>query len=387
MDFELDEEIKQIRKAVREFAQAEIEPVGQEYDKSEEWPEEIYQKACDLGYVGVTIPEEYGGMGLSHLANIVIGEELCRADSGVGYCIHCSDLAIHMVLMYGTEEQKKKYVSKIPKGGVCALGITEPDAGSDVVGIKTRAKKDGDEWVLNGNKMYTTNATVADWAQIIAVTDPEAGHKGLSAFIVDTDADGFEASRIDKMGRHAQPTCDVALNDVRVPEENLIGEEGKGFYQVMDQLACSRINTAGIHLGIAQGAFDRALEYASEREAFGKQIQEFQLIQERLAEMYMKLEAMRHIVYKGAWKLDQGILPTQYAALSKLVAGDWAKDVCDCVIELYGGHGYASEYDVERFYRDAAAGSLVEGTSDIMRTIIANTLIGKLSEEKEYPGE
>lgn len=386
LNFELSEELKDVKKSVREFAREEIEPVGREFDRSGEFPHEIHRKACDLGYVGVSIPEKYGGAGLGSLANVVIGEELCRADSGIGYCIQCADLAVYMVLMYGTEEQKEKYVSQIPKGGICALGITEPDAGSDVAGIKTRAVKEGDEWVINGNKMYTTNATIADWAQILVVTDPEAGHKGLSAFIVETDAEGFEASRIDKMGRHAQPTCDVSLNDVRVPEGNLIGKEGEGFYQEMDQLASSRVNTAGIHLGIAQGALDRALEYSMERKAFGKKISDFQHVQSRLVDMQMKVETMRYFVYRAAWKFDQGYLPIKDAAMAKLVAGEWAKDVCNNAIEVFGGHGYASEFDVERFYRDAAAGSLVEGSSDVMKIIIANTMLGKLPEQKELPG-
>jgi alkylation response protein AidB-like acyl-CoA dehydrogenase len=381
--FELTEEQKDIQKAVREFAEKEIEPIGQEHDQSEEFPHEVHKKACDLGYIAVTIPEEYGGAGLDQLTNVIIGEELCRADSGIGYCLQLVAIGVPMLLMYGTDEQKEKYVSMIPKGGICALGITEPDAGSDVVSIKTRAVKDGNEWVISGSKMYCTNALIANWVTLMTVTDPEAGHRGLSAFIVETDREGFEASPIDKMGRHAQPTCDVALQDIRVPKENLIGKEGRGFYQVMDQLAVSRVNTAAVHVGIAQGAIDRALKYAEERKAFKRSISEFQYIQHKLVDMEVSVEAARYFTYRAAWKIDQGYLPTRDAAIAKLIAGEVARKVTIGAIDVYGGHGYAREFDVERFCRDAMAGPLVEGSSAILKNTIANVMLGKLPAEKK----
>jgi alkylation response protein AidB-like acyl-CoA dehydrogenase len=380
--FELSEEQKAIRRAVREYAEKEIRPFGQKYDQSGEFPHEIYKKACELGYVGATIPREYGGAGAGQIVNAIIGEELCRADSTIGYSVKLGDLAVHMVLMYGTEEQKKRYVSMIPKGGISALGITEPGAGSDVAGIKTRAVKDGDGWVINGDKMFCSNASIADWIQVLAITDPEAGHHGLSAFIVETDRDGIKSSPIDKMGRHAQPTCDVAFDDVRVPGENLIGEEGRGFYQVMDQLAASRLNTAGIHVGIAQGAFDRALEYAEEREAFGRKIGQFQYIQHKLVDMKISIETARFFTYRAAWKFDQGYLPIEDAAIAKLIAGETARRVTIDAIDVLGGHGYAREMDVERYHRDAMAGPLVEGTSAILKNTIANVIFGELPAEK-----
>ena len=381
--FELSEEQEAIKKAVREFGEKELKPMGREYDQSGEFPHEIYKKACDLGYIGASIPSEYGGAGADQIVNIIIGEELCRADSTLGYSIKLGDLAVHMVLMYGTEDQKKRYVSLIPKGGISALGITESDAGSDVVGIKTRAVKDGDEWVINGSKMFCSNASVADWIQVIAVTAPEAGHRGLSAFIVETDREGVQSFPIDKMGRHAQPTCDVTLEEVRIPGENLIGEEGRGFYQVMDQLAASRLNTAGIHVGIAQGAFDRALEYTNERKAFKRNINEFQYIQHKLADMKISIETARFFTYKAAWKFDQGYLPTEASAMAKLVAGELARKVTIDAIDVMGGHGYAREMDVERFHRDAMAGPLVEGTTSILKNTIANVILGKLPPEKK----
>ena len=384
MKFELDEEQRAIKEAVHEFAEKEIKPRGRDFDKSGEFPFEILKKAAGLGYIAVWIPEEYGGAGLGAVENAIIAEEFARADSGIGYAIQLTAMGCPMVYYFGTEEQKEKYLPAIPRGeSISFLGVTEPDAGSDVASMKTVAQKDGDEYVLSGSKMFITNAKVADWGVVFAKTKPDARHKGISAFIVETSAEGFETSPIEKMGRHCQDSCDVVLKDVRVPLENLVGEENRGFYYLMETFNETRTNTAAVHVGIAQGAFDRALEYAKQREAFGRKICEFQAIQHKLADMLVKIETARLMVYKAASLLDAGFAPTKWASMAKLVAGEVAVEVCLEAMQILGGHGYAVEYDVERFFRDGRAGTMVEGTSEIQRNILANILLGKLPAAKK----
>ncbi|HEX59354.1 MAG TPA: acyl-CoA dehydrogenase [Methanomicrobia archaeon] len=384
MKFELDEEQKTIKEAVREFAEKEIKPRGREFDKSGEFPFEILRKAAKLGYIAVWIPEEYGGAGLGMLENAIIAEEFARADSGIGYAISLTAIGCPMVYRFGTEEQKEKYLPRIPKGeSISFLGVTEPDAGSDVAAMKTVARKEGDEYVISGSKMFITNAKIADWGVVFAKTVPEAGHRGISAFIVETSTEGFEATPIEKMGRHCQDSCDVVLRDVRVPAKNLVGEENRGFYHLMETFNETRTHTAAVHVGIAQGAFDRALEYSKQREAFGRKICEFQAIQHKLANMLVKIETARLLVYKAASMIDAGFTPTKWTSMAKLVAGEVAVEVCLEAMQILGGHGYAVEYDVECFFRDGRAGTMVEGTSEIQRNILANIILGKLPEVKK----
>ena len=381
MEFELSEEEKDIKSAVKEFAQKEIKPKGREFDKSGEFPKGILKKAAKLGYIGVWIPEEHGGLGLSAIENVIIAEELCRADSGIGYCLQLTAIGCPMVVNDGTEEQKKKYLPGIPKGEIISsLAVTEPDTGSDVAAIKATAVRSGDSYVLNGSKMFATNSSIADWTLVLAKTNPEAvpPYRGISAFIVETDVQGYEATPIEKMGRHCQDSCDLSLSDVRVPEENLVGKLDRGFYQLMGTFTETRTNTAAVHVGIAQGAFDRALEYAREREAFGQKICQFQAIQHRLVDMEIKIETARYFVYRAARQIDEGLSPTKYSSIAKLVATETAVQVCLEAMQIFGGHGYAKEYDVERFCRDACAGPMVEGTTEIQKNIIARVLLGEL---------
>lgn len=389
MDFELTEEERDIKNAVREFAEKEIKPRGLEFDESGKFPSDILKKAAKLGYIGVWIPEEYGGPGLSAVENVIIAEELCRADSGIGYAIQLTAIGCPMVVNHGSEEQKEKYLPGIPKGEkISCLGVTEPDAGSDVAAIKTTASLEGDYYVINGSKMFATNARIGDWALILAKTNPEASrpHRGISAFLIDTSAKGYEAIPIEKMGRHCQDSCDLSLKDVKVPKENLVGELNKGFYQLMGTFAETRTNTAAVHVGIAQGAFERALEYTKEREAFGKKIFDFQAIQHKLVEMEIKIETARYFVYRAAKQIDEGLSPTKYSSLAKLLAGEYAVQVCLDAMQVFGGHGYAKEYEVERFFRDARAGTLVEGTSETHYNILANVMLGKLPEYGKRKG-
>jgi alkylation response protein AidB-like acyl-CoA dehydrogenase len=383
MKFELSDEEKDIKSAVREFAEKEIKPKGREFDKSGKFPREILKKAAKLGYIGVWIPKEYGGQGLSAVENVVIAEELCRADSGIGYCIQLTAIGCPMVVNDGTEEQKEKYLPRIPKGEtISSLAITEPDAGSDVAAIRTTAVHSGGSYVLNGSKMYATNSSIADWVLMLTKTNPEAvpPYRGISAFIVETDAQGYEAIPIEKMGRHCQDSCDVSLSNVSVPEKNLVGELNRGFYQLMGTFTETRTNTAAVHVGIAQGAFDRAVKYAKEREAFGQKISRFQAIQHKLVDMGIKIETARYFVYRAARQIDEGLSPTKYSSIAKLVATETAVQVCFDAMQIFGGHGYAKEYDVERFFRDACAGPMVEGTSEIQRNIIARVMLGELPE-------
>ncbi len=383
MEFELNEEERDIKSAVREFAENEVKPKGREFDKSGEFPREILKKAAKLGYIGVWIPEEYGGQGLSAVENVIIAEELCRADSGIGYCIQLTAIGCPMVINDGTEEQKEKYLPGIPTGeAISSLAVTEPDAGSDVAAIKTTAAQSGDSYILNGNKMWATNSSIADWVLVLAKTNPEAvpSYRGISAFIVETDTRGYEAIPIEKMGRHCQESCDVSLSDVRVPKENIVGALNRGFYQLMGTFTETRTNTSAIHVGIAQGAFDRALEYVREREAFGQKVCQFQAIQHRLVNMGIKIETARYFVYRAARQIDRGLSPTKYSSIAKLVAAETAVQVCLEAMQIFGGHGYAKDYDVERFLRDACAGPMVEGTTEIQKNIIARVLLGELPE-------
>jgi len=386
MDFELIDEENDIKSAVKEFAEKEIKPKGREFDKSGEFPREILKKAAKLGYIGVWIPEEHGGLGLSAIENVIIAEELCRADSGIGYCLQLTAIGCPMVVNDGTEEQKEKYLPGIPKGEtISSLAVTEPDAGSDVAAIKTTAVRNGDSYVLNGSKMYATNSSIADWTLVLAKTNPETvpPYRGISAFIVETDAQGYEATPIEKMGRHCQDSSDLSLSDVKVPKENLVGELNRGFYQLMGTFTETRTNTAAVHVGIAQGAFDRALEYVREREAFGQKICQFQAIQHRLVNMGIKIETARYFVYRAARQIDEGLSPTKYSSIAKLVAAETAVQVCLEAMQIFGGHGYAKEYDVERFFRDACAGPMVEGTTEIQKNIIARVLLGELPEYRK----
>ena len=386
MEFELSDEEKDVKSAVREFAEKEIEPKGREFDKSGEFPREILRKAASLGYIGVWIPQEYGGLGLSAIENVIIAEELCRADSGIGYCLQLTAIGCPMVVNDGTEEQKEKYLPGIPKGKtISSLAVTEPDAGSDVAAITTTAVHSGDSYVLNGSKMWATNSSIADWVLVLAKTNPEAvpPYRGISAVITETSSQGYEAIPIEKMGRHCQDSCDVSFSNVRVPEENLVGELNRGFYQLMGTFTETRTNTAAVHVGIAQGAFDRAAKYVKEREAFGQKISQFQAIQHRLVRMGIEIETARYFVYRAARQIDEGLSPTKYSSIAKLVATETAVQVCMDAMQIFGGHGYAKEYDMERFLRDACAGPMVEGTSEIQRNIIARVMLGELPEYRK----
>ncbi|MCX8172790.1 MAG: acyl-CoA/acyl-ACP dehydrogenase, partial [Archaeoglobaceae archaeon] len=293
MRFELNEELKDLQNAVREFAEKEIKPYGKEFDEKAEYPWEIYRKACKLGYIGAGVPEEYGGAGMGCLAEVVISMEFTRADSGIGSAIDLAVIGVPMILKYGSSEQKEKYIPSVVKGKApSAIAITEPDCGTDVSAIKTRAIKDDDEWVINGSKTFITNGSIASYSIVLAKTsDVSPPQRGISAFIVETNRRGYEAKRIKKMGLNCHDTAEVVLKNVRVPKENIVGVENRGFYQLMDFFNESRIKIASLQLGMAIGAYERALEYAKQRKAFGKPIIEHQAIAFKLADMFTMIEA------------------------------------------------------------------------------------------------
>ncbi len=380
MSFELNEELKDLQRAVREFAEKEIKPFGREFDEKEEYPWEIYRKAAKLGYVGASVPEEYGGAGMGCLAEAVISIELTRADSSVGSAVDIAVLGVPMVLKHGTEEQKEKYIPGVVKGKApSAIAITEPDCGTDVSAIRTKAVKVEDGWVINGAKTFITNGSIASYTIVLAKTaEVNPPHAGISAFIVETSSDGYEVRRIKKMGLNCHDTCEVLLKNVRISRENLVGKENRGFYQLMDFFNESRIKIAALHLGMAIGAYERALEYAKQRKAFGKPLIEHQAIAFKLADMFTMIEAAKLLVYRAASLVDSGSANPALSSAAKLFASEVAVKVCGEAVQIFGGYGYSKEYDVERYYRDARVGTIYEGTSEAQRIVISRFLAGKL---------
>ncbi|MCQ4332460.1 acyl-CoA dehydrogenase family protein [Natronomonas sp. F2-12] len=379
MDFELTDEQKQLRKAVRDFADAEIRPLASEYDRAEKYPWEVVEKAAENGLLAPQIPMEYGGAGYDVLETAIFTEELFAADPGIGLCVSSTGFGTEALIEFGTDEQKTRFLEPVAVGeSISGAAISEPDSGSDVSSVSTRAEKDGDEWVINGNKMWITNGSVGDFFVILCETDPEAEgrYDGFSQIIVESDRDGFEADKITgKMGIRASDTAELILDDVRVPEENLVGTRGMGFLQVMQFFDETRTGVAAQAVGIARGAAERALEYAEEREQFGRPIGDFQAIQHKLAEMHTNVEAARTLTHKSAWSVDnaEGQL-TKLASMAKEFASRTAVENADDCVQIHGGAGYVDDFDAERFYRDAKITQIYEGTTEIQKNIITREL-------------
>ena len=378
MSFQLSDEHRAIRKAVREFGEEEMQPVAKEHDQNKEYPEEIRRKAAEADFVAPNIPLEYDGAGMDKLSSTIVTEELWRADPGIGSAVGSAGFGTDMIVEYGDEWMKEEYLPPIANGesASCSM-ISEPAHGSNVAGIETQAEKDGDEWVINGNKMWITNGTVADVGVCMTKTTPGEGHGGITAFLVPMDTDGVKTEKIDnKLGIRASDLAEVVLDDVRVPEDNVIGEVDKGFYQLMDFFASGRTSVAAQAVGAAEGALDAAIEYASEREQFGQSIDEFQAIQHKLAEMATNVEAARSLTYRAASTVEAGRDQTaaKFASMAKLFASEHAVDVADEAIQVHGGAGYVTDHPVERYYRDARITKIYEGTSEIQKNIIADRL-------------
>ncbi|MEM4292036.1 MAG: acyl-CoA dehydrogenase family protein [Archaeoglobaceae archaeon] len=383
MKFEFTQEQEDVRKAVREFATKEfLKEKAEEYDKKEEFPFEIWKKACDLGFIGIHFPEEYGGAGMGCLENIIVAEEFCRADSTIGSAIILADFSSELILLFGNEEQKKEVLPKVAKGKAITAGCyTEPEAGSDLTAIKTKAVKDGDEWVINGSKTFITNAPIADYFVVLAVTEEtQPRYRGFTTFLLNKKMDGIKITPIKgKLGIRASPTGEVAFKDVRVDESAVIGQINRGFYQVLEFFNESRIEIAAQALGIAQGAFDRTVNYLKQRKQFGQPIGAFQALQHRIADLKAQIEAVRLLVYKAAWNWDNKKVDPTVTSMAKYLAGKLAVKVCDEAVQMHGGYGYIAEYEVERFMRDSKITEIYEGTKEIQLNTIARGIFGKMS--------
>ena len=379
MSFHLTPEQEAIRDAVREFGSEEIRPVAAEYEAEQRYPAGLLSDAADLDLVAPHVPESYGGAGMDAISTAIVTEQLWRADPGVGGSIAAADFGTGMLLEYGDEWMCEKWLPKVTAGETpIATGISEPAHGSNVAGMETRAEKDGDEWVINGQKMWITNGTVADVTIIMAKTSPEQGHGGITAFLTPTAVDGYDATRItNKLGIKAQDTAEIVLDGLRVPEENVVGEVDRGFYQLMEFFAPARVDVAAQATGVAQAALEEAISYATEREQFDQTISEFQAIQHKLAEMATSVEAGRSLAYRAAASLESGDTDraTRLASMAKLFASERAVEVTDEALQVHGGAGYVTDHPVERFYRDARVTKIYDGTSEIQKSIIADQLL------------
>jgi alkylation response protein AidB-like acyl-CoA dehydrogenase len=374
--FELTEQQRAVRDSAREFAENEIVPVAREAEETETWPEDVWEMAVEAGFVGVRIPEEYGGAGMGMVESALVAEEFSRADAGVSAAI-ATDFGTSMVETHGTETQREWILEGVATGEVItAMANTEPSHGSDAASIETTAERDGDEYVIDGVKTFTTHGTIADVVLTMCRTGEE-GHGGISAFLVETDREGFSVeSEIEKMGWNASETAQLRYDGVRVPEDNLVGEENRGFYQLMEFFSHERVGVAASSLGIAQGCLEEAIAYAKEREQFDRPIRKFQAIQHKLADMGLQVESARRLTYDAAARLDAGENPRKIASMAKLHASEAAEEVASEAVQIHGGNGYTRSYPVERQYRHAKIYQIGEGTSEIQRNIIAQELLG-----------
>jgi butyryl-CoA dehydrogenase len=378
MRLELNDQQKMIQKMVREFAEKEIGPVAAELDKKEEYPTKILQKMSKLGLLGTIIPTEYSGAGLDSISYAIVVEETSRkcASTGVITSVHLS-LACWPIMKYGTEEQKKKYLPILAKGEkIGAFAGTEPNAGSDLGAMQTTAVLKGDKYIINGDKTFITSGSEAGIFIVFAVTDKNAGSKGLSAFIVEKTFKGFKVGSIyEKLGINASKTAELIFEDMEVPKENLLGKEGDGFKIALSTLDGGRIGIGAQAVGIAQAALDESIEYAKQRQQFGKPLSQFQAIQWMIADMATKIEASRYLVYNAAYQKDLGGRFSKEAAMAKLLASETAVDSVIKAVQIHGGYGYTKEYTVERLFRDAKITEIYEGTSEVQRLVIAANLL------------
>lgn len=377
MNFDLTAEQNMILKTIREFAEEEVAPGALERDRTKEFPVEVFKKMADLGLMGLPFSEEYGGAGADTVSFAIVTEELSRAcaSTGITYSAHIS-LGGAPLYLFGTEEQKQKYLVPICTGETFgAFGLTEPNAGSDAGGTRTRAVEKAGEYIINGNKCFITNASYAKHLALTAVTGEQDGKKEISAIIVPTDAQGFTViDNYEKMGLNASNTTELVLEDVRVPTEHLLGKKGEGFKQFLITLDGGRIGIGAMALGIAQAAYEKALQYAKERQQFGRSLSNFQAIQFKLADMAMKIELARNMVYKAAWLKDQGRPFAKEASMCKLYASEICMEIADQAVQIHGGYGYMKDYHVERYMRDGKLTEIGEGTSEIQRMVIARQI-------------
>jgi butyryl-CoA dehydrogenase len=378
----LTEEQEMVRDMVRNFAINEVEPIAKEIDDSQRFPKETFDQLAEMNLMGINIPEEFGGAGMDTVSYSIAVEELARVCAGtaLSYAAHVS-LGTTPLYLFGNDSQKEKYLKAAASGEMIgSFGLTEPNAGSDASATQTRAIKDGNDYIINGTKLYITNAEVAGYVIITAVTDPEKGSKGITSFIVESKTPGYTISKKeDKLGMRCSPTNELSFKDCRISREQILGELDNGFIQFMKTLDGGRISIAALSLGIAQGAMDKAVQYSKDREQFGKPISSFQAIQQMISDMGTKVHAARLMVYHAARLKDLGKEFKNEAAMAKLFASEIAMDVTRDAIQIHGGNGYTKDYPVERYYRDAKLCEIGEGTSEIQRIVIAKNILKSVS--------
>jgi acyl-CoA dehydrogenase len=377
MEFTLSDDQKAIKAKAREFAIREILPLAQKYDQSEEFPLPIIKKAWEEKLINMSIPKKYGGFGYGLLDCCLVVEEMASACPGIATSIFDNNLGAEPIMIGGNEEQKKRIFGELLNDfKLIAFATSEPGMGSDVAGMKCHAEKDGDEYILNGNKFWITNGGFADYITVFATIDPGLKHKGITAFIVDTKSEGVRLGKhIPKLGQRASNTVAVGLKDVRIPEENVLAKPGRGFVLAMQTFANTRPAIGAFAIGCARSAMEYSIDYANRREAFGRAIGNYQMIQEKIANMYKDIEAARLLTYKAAWEADQGIDNNLSSSIAKAFASDVAMNVTTEAIQIFGGYGYLRTYPVEKLFRDAKLYQIYEGTSEIQRIVISRFIM------------
>jgi alkylation response protein AidB-like acyl-CoA dehydrogenase len=381
MDFSLSKEQRDIAKAARKFARGEFPDRALEFDRQETFDLTLWEKACELGFVGVFIDERYGGAGYGFLEHCLINEEFWAVEPGIAMQILSATFGAELLLLYASEAQKQALLPRLAAGdAIMGTAITEPDAGCDVTGAATTAVKQGNAWVINGTKMFATNGNLARFLLVFCRTDPDnsSPHRRHSFIIVPTDTPGYKATKIHgKMGIRASDTAEVHLNDVRVPLENLVGKEGEGFYELMEFFNRTRLHICAQGVGLARAALEESIRHVKGRRQFGAPIAAFQATQFKIAEMATKIRAARNLYYEAAWSADQGTIDHALIAMAKWYSAKIAVECADEAVQMHGGYGYIDEYKVQRLYRDAKILEIYEGTKEIEKTIIARTLLGK----------
>jgi acyl-CoA dehydrogenase len=374
--FSLSEDLLQIQSRARQFAQQEILPIAAEYDRKAEMPPGIAEKAKAAGLINVTIPEEYGGRGYGALQSAIIAEELGAACAGISITILVNGLALTPIQLFGSQEQKERYLRPVAEGGkLASFCLTERDAGSDVSSLKTTALPDGDDFVINGQKCFITSGSFAEVMTVFALTDPDRGPRGVSAIVVPADTPGIQVTKVeDKLGQRASNTVELTFENVRVPQSNLLGKRGRGFPIALQTLDFGRSGVAALSVGVARAALDYATAYAKERQQFGAPIINNQGVSFMLADMAMKVEAARLLTWQAAWLADQGLRVTDKSAMAKCFASDTAMQVTTDAVQIFGGYGYMKDYPVEKLMRDAKLLQIYEGTNQIQRMVIARNL-------------
>ncbi len=380
MDFLLTQEQEILKESIRNFLEKEVQPYVRENDDKAHWPEEFTKKLGEMGLLGIIIPSEFSGAGYSNVDYVIILEEISKVDPSVGLVVAAhNSLCSNHINLFGTQEQKKNYLSRLASGKTLgAWGLTEAGAGSDAASIRTKAEKKGDRWILNGSKLFITNGSLADVLVVMAVTGPEKGKSGISAFIIEKGMQGFRVGKKeDKLGIRAADTAELIFEDMEIPPENLLGDEGKGYAQAMTILDGGRVSIAAFALGIAEGALEAALKYSKERVQFEQPIANFQAIQWMLADGFTELEAAKLLTYRAAFLEDQGRRVPKESAMAKLYASELAVKASSMAVQIFGGYGFSKEYSVEKFYRDSKLATIGEGTSEIQRWIIAHQVLSE----------